>query len=71
MVSRYMHNPDKGHWVALKWILRYIEGTMDIDLVFEKILQVRRNVSDTLIPTTHDISINTGLQRDMCLHWPK
>jgi len=36
MVSIYMHDSGKGHWEAVKWIIRYIKGTIDIDLVFEK-----------------------------------
>ena len=36
MVSRYMHDLSRGHWVAIKWILRYIKGTIDIGLMFEK-----------------------------------
>ena len=36
LVSRYMHNPGKVHWHAVKWILRYIVGTVDIGLKFEK-----------------------------------
>ena len=36
MVSRYMHDPGKGHWQAVKWILRYIHGTTDIGLKFER-----------------------------------
>ena len=36
MVSRYMHNPGKGHWQAVKWILRYIQGTVDVGLKFER-----------------------------------
>ena len=24
IVSKYMHNPSKGHWQAVKWIIRYI-----------------------------------------------
>jgi len=36
MVSRYMHDPGRGHWEAVKWILRYTKGTIDIDLVFKK-----------------------------------
>ncbi|KAH9800324.1 hypothetical protein KPL71_000620 [Citrus sinensis] len=36
IVSRYMHNPGKGHWQAVKWILRYIKKTMDVDLLFER-----------------------------------
>ena len=36
MVSRYMHDPRQGHWEAVKWILWYIKGTIDVGLVFEK-----------------------------------
>jgi len=27
VVSRYMKNPRKEHWMAVKWILRYLKGT--------------------------------------------
>jgi len=33
MVSRHMHDPGKGHWEAVRWILRYIKGTIDVGLV--------------------------------------
>ena len=36
VVSRYMHDPGKGHWQAVKWILRYILNTVDVGLVFEQ-----------------------------------
>ena len=36
MVSRYIHDPGRGHWEVVKWILQYIRGTIDIDLVFKK-----------------------------------
>ena len=36
MVSRYMHNPGKTHWQAAKWILRYILGTIDQGLKFQR-----------------------------------
>ena len=36
MVSRYMHDPGRDHWEVVKWILRYIKGTIDVGLVFEK-----------------------------------
>ncbi|KAH9698403.1 hypothetical protein KPL71_024000 [Citrus sinensis] len=36
IVSRYMHNPGKGLWQAVKWILRYIHKTMDVGLLFER-----------------------------------
>ncbi|GJT56454.1 retrovirus-related pol polyprotein from transposon TNT 1-94 [Tanacetum coccineum] len=35
MVSRYMHNPGKGHLQVMKWMLRYIHNTVDVWLVFE------------------------------------
>ncbi|OAE22276.1 hypothetical protein AXG93_3491s1170 [Marchantia polymorpha subsp. ruderalis] len=34
-LSRYMSNPMKMHWKAVKWILRYLKGTMDYDLLFD------------------------------------
>jgi len=36
IISRYMHDPRKGHWEAVKWVLRYINGTIAVGLVFEK-----------------------------------
>lgn len=35
MVSRYMHNPRKEHYDTVKWILRYLNGTSNIVLVFD------------------------------------
>ena len=34
MVSRYMANPGKSHWEAVKLILRYLRGTSSHGLVF-------------------------------------
>ena len=31
-----MHNPGKEHWQAVKWILRYILGTIDVGIKFQK-----------------------------------
>ena len=36
MISKYMHDHSKGHWEAVKLVLRYIKSTIDISLVFEK-----------------------------------
>nr|GEU84370.1 retrovirus-related Pol polyprotein from transposon TNT 1-94 [Tanacetum cinerariifolium] len=36
VVSRYMHNPGKMHWEVVKCIFRYLKGTSNIGLSFEK-----------------------------------
>ena len=36
IVSMYMHNPSKGYWQAVKWILRYIQKSVDVGLLFER-----------------------------------
>lgn len=33
VVSRYMKCPGKTHWEAVKWILRYLKGTIDMGIV--------------------------------------
>ncbi|KAH9682681.1 hypothetical protein KPL71_027445 [Citrus sinensis] len=34
VVSRYMSNPGKEHWKAVKWILRYLRGTSGHGLIY-------------------------------------
>ena len=36
VVSRYMANPGKEHWEAVKWLLRYLRGTSSTSLFFGK-----------------------------------
>jgi hypothetical protein len=36
VVSRFMHNPGKEHWNAVKWILRHVKGTSHFGLLFDK-----------------------------------
>jgi hypothetical protein len=36
VVSKFMHNPGKEHWNAVKWILRYLKGTSHFGLLFNK-----------------------------------
>ena len=36
IISRYMHDPVRGHWEAVKLVLRYIKRTIDVKLAFEK-----------------------------------
>ena len=34
MVSRFLSNPGKEHWAAVKWILRYLRGSSKVCLCF-------------------------------------
>jgi hypothetical protein len=34
VVSRFLSNPGKEHWAAIKWILRYLRGTSSLCLCF-------------------------------------
>ena len=34
VVSRFLSNPGKDHWRAIKWILRYLRGTSSLCLCF-------------------------------------
>lgn len=36
VVSRYMADPGKEHWQAVQWILKYLKGTVDVGLTFDK-----------------------------------
>ena len=36
VVSKYMANPGKEHWEAVKWLLRYLRGTSSTSLCFGK-----------------------------------
>ncbi|XP_019418558.1 PREDICTED: uncharacterized protein LOC109329342, partial [Lupinus angustifolius] len=44
VVSRYMASPGKVHWKAVKWIMRYLKGTMDIGLLYGKVKGVGSKV---------------------------
>ena len=32
VVTRYMSNPGREHWVAVKWIFWYLKGTLSVCL---------------------------------------
>ncbi|CAM8956707.1 unnamed protein product [Rhodiola kirilowii] len=36
MVSRFMSKPGKTHWDAVKWVLRYVKGSVGKGLMFGK-----------------------------------
>jgi len=71
MISRYMHDPDKGHWEAIKWVLRYIKGTIDVGLVFEKDSTGKQECIGFV---DSDYAGDLDKRRSimgMCLHYPK
>uniref|UniRef100_A0A2N9IT68 CCHC-type domain-containing protein n=1 Tax=Fagus sylvatica TaxID=28930 RepID=A0A2N9IT68_FAGSY len=35
-VSRYMANPGREHWNAVKWIFRYLKGTAEHEILFSR-----------------------------------
>ncbi|TXG46575.1 hypothetical protein EZV62_027921 [Acer yangbiense] len=35
VLSRYMAKPGKGHWNAMKWLLRYISSTISVGLIYD------------------------------------
>ena len=35
VVSRYMADPGKEHWNAIKWIFKYLTGTRDFSILFD------------------------------------
>ena len=37
LVSRYMSNPNKSHWLAVKWLARYLKGTQDTCLMYKSL----------------------------------
>ena len=45
VVSKFMANPGRMHWEALKWLLRYIKGSVNLCLVFGK----QESSSDKLV----------------------
>jgi len=36
VVSKYMSNPGREHWQAVKWIIRYLKGTRNKSIMFER-----------------------------------
>ena len=36
VISRYMSKPTKEHWLAVKWVLRYVKGTLKRKLCYSR-----------------------------------
>ena len=41
VVARYMENPGKQHWIAVKLIFRYLKGTINIGIKFNKNVSIQ------------------------------
>ncbi|TYK04654.1 ty1-copia retrotransposon protein [Cucumis melo var. makuwa] len=62
-LSRYTHNPDRYHWDALCHLLRYLKGTIDYCLHFNKFLLVLEGYCDANWVTDND---ECDLQAAIC-----
>ena len=36
LLSRYMSNPRRDHWEALKWILRHLKGNANFGPIYQR-----------------------------------
>jgi len=67
VVSRYMHNPSRDHWEAVKWILRYVKRSIDRGLVFDRNKAAAWDVAILLILIMLVILIGGGLFQGISL----
>ena len=59
VVRRYMNNPGKEHWEAVKWILRYLRGTASHALCFGGSKIVLQGYVDSYMAGDKDIRRTT------------
>ena len=45
LISRFMSDPGKEHWTAIKWVFRYVRRTSGFGLVYRK----NKGYSDKLV----------------------
>ena len=50
MISRFMGDPGSAHWEAVKWTLRYLNGSLEAGLRYKK--------------TTHEVTITSYVDAD-------
>ena len=47
VVSRFLRNPEKEHWEAVKWILTYLRGSSDECLCFGASNSILKGYTDS------------------------
>ena len=60
VVSRFMSKPGEEHWRAVKWILRYLQNTLDIGLCFTQEAVVLEGYCDSDLGGDLDTSRSTS-----------
>ena len=60
VVSRYMSNPGREHWAAVKWILRYLRGTLSVCLRFGSGKPTLEGYTDSDMSADADTSRSTS-----------
>lgn len=68
-----MSNPGKLHWVGMKWLLRYLVGTLNLDLVYEKRSETLKGYVDSYFAGGRDSRKSTTAYFftlcDNCITW--
>ncbi|GKF73572.1 hypothetical protein Tco_0219904, partial [Tanacetum coccineum] len=66
IVSRYLMNPGKNHWEAVKWILNYLKGTADVGPSIEErailFLEAQDRVKKGLFLKGHNLGSDDPFQ---------
>ena len=60
VVSRYLSNPGKEHWEAVKWILRYLKGTSRLCLCYGGAEPILEGYTDADMAGDHDSRKSTS-----------
>ena len=63
-IYRYMHDPSRGHWEVVRWIMRYIKSAVDVGFVSEK--DVGGKLECTSYVNSEGILISNGPLQGMC-----
>jgi len=64
MVSRFMIDPGPTHWGALKWVFRYLNGSLSSSLKFKRKMKSEKPIRGY----TDSVSLETSLLGNLYLH---